>query len=86
LKVAANVIFIFCQLLSTVLIVRTVMSLMSQDKSKPQKGFVFLLTEPILIPLRYITPKSARTDYSPYAAIALLQIISFVVYQTLILN
>jgi uncharacterized protein YggT (Ycf19 family) len=82
--VVGNVIFLFCQLLSMIFIVRSFMALISLNKPNPQKGFIFLVTEPVLIPLRHITPKTGRVDYSPFIAIAFLQIVSLIVYHTMI--
>ena len=70
-----NVIFLFCQILTGVLLFRSMFSWMSPGQTNFFTSGLFQLTEPILAPLRRILPKSGRLDLSPFVAIVILQVI-----------
>ena len=70
-----GVIFLFCQVLTALFLLRSMISWMPPGQTNFFTGLLFQLTEPILAPLRRILPKAGRVDFSPFAAIVILQLI-----------
>ena len=75
IEVIGKVIFLFCEILTIALLFRSLTSLISTVKTNRTTNLLYLVTEPILVPLRRILPLSSRVDYSPFVAIAILQVI-----------
>jgi len=77
------VIFLFaflrllCQALTIAIFVRVVLLWVSPGQSNRLTVILYQVTEPILAPLRRIIPKVGMLDFSPMAAIVLLQLISY---------
>ncbi len=62
--------------LTLAIFLRIILSWFSLGQSNILVHILFQVTEPILAPLRRIIPKAGRLDFSPLAAIVLLQIIA----------
>ena len=71
-----NIIQLTCQLLTLAIFIRAVMSWFSP---RPNALTMILdkITEPILSPLRRIIPSTGMFDFTPLAAIILLQLIIY---------
>ncbi|MEK7354388.1 MAG: YggT family protein [Chloroflexota bacterium] len=75
-----RVIFLVCEILTIALLFRSVTSLMSPGQTNHPTNVLYLVTEPILAPLRRILPKYSGVDYSSFVAIAILNLIILVLY------
>ena len=71
-----NIIRLVCQILTIAIFIRAILSWFS-----PRPNALTLLldriTEPILAPLRRIVPQAGMFDFTPLAAIILLQLILY---------
>jgi YggT family protein len=57
---------------SLLIIARSIMSFFPVDRSQPVVKLVFDLTEPILAPIRNLLPQTGMLDFSPMVAILLV--------------
>jgi len=71
-----NFIRILCQVLTLVIVIRVILSWVSPHPTHRLAIILFQITDPILKPLRRIIPRIGMLDFSPLAAIILLQVIS----------
>ena len=69
---------LLCEVLTIAILVRVVLSWFSQGQTNMLTNIVFQVTEPILAPLRRIIPKAGMLDFSPMAAIIILQVLASV--------
>lgn len=58
--------------ISLLIIARSIMSFFPVDRSQPVVKLVFDLTEPILAPIRNLLPQTGMLDFSPMVAILLV--------------
>ena len=65
-----------CYLLAILIIARSVLSWFSPRPTNILTVYLYKVTEPLLIPLRRIIPRTGMVDFSPLAAIFLLYLIS----------
>jgi YggT family protein len=71
----ANVILIFIQFYTLIVLARVLMSWIQVDPYSQPARTIIDLTEPVLKPIRDLLPPTAGLDFSPVIAIILLQII-----------
>lgn len=71
-------IIILCYVFIAALVTRSLMSWFPLDPNNPFVSIVHTITEPILAPLRRIVPRFQMIDFSPWVAIILLTIVTFV--------
>ena len=67
-----------CEVLSIVIILRVVVSWFSPRPTNRLTIILHRVTEPLLAPLRRIIPRVGMLDFTPLAAILLLQLIRYV--------
>lgn len=65
-----------CYLLTILIIGRAVLSWFSPRPANILSIYLYRVTEPFLVPLRRIMPRTGMVDFSPLLAILLLQLIS----------
>lgn len=65
----------FFELLTLIILARVVISWISPGQTNAVTSILYLVTEPILAPLRRILPRYGRLDFSPMAAVIILRII-----------
>ncbi len=68
---------LLCQALTIAIFIRVVLSWVSLGQSNRLTIILYHVTEPILAPLRRIIPRVGMLDFSPMAAIVLLQLIKY---------
>jgi YggT family protein len=68
---------LLCQALTVAIFIRSVMSWGSSGQHTTLAIILYRVTEPILAPLRRIIPRVGMLDFSPMAAIVLLQLIAY---------
>jgi len=59
-------------IISLLIIARSIMSFFPVDRNQPVIKMVFDLTEPILAPIRNLLPQTGMLDFSPMVAILLV--------------
>ncbi len=67
---------LLCQALTIAIFIRVVLSWVSPGQHNTLSIILYQVTEPILAPLRRIIPRVGMLDFSPMAAIILLQVIA----------
>jgi len=67
---------VLCQVLTVAIIFRAILSWFSSRPTNILVVILFRITEPILAPLRRVIPRFGTLDFSPLAAIVLLQLIA----------
>ncbi len=60
---------------SLIILLRVIISWVSPGQTNPFTTILYLVTEPILAPLRRILPRYGRLDFSPMAAWIILRIL-----------
>jgi YggT family protein len=70
--VVIQTISLFVQLISFLIIARSLMSFFPVDRNNVIVRLIFELTEPILAPIRGLLPQNGMLDFSPMVAILLL--------------
>lgn len=70
-----NFLGILLEGLALIILLRVVISWMSPGQTNQLTSILYLVTEPILAPLRRILPRFGRLDLSPMAAWIILQIL-----------
>ena len=65
-----------CWLLSILIIVRSVLSWFAPRSTNVVFIYLYKVTEPFLIPLRRIIPRTGMVDFSPLLAVLILYVIS----------
>lgn len=70
--IAVQTVSLFVQLISLLIIARSIMSFFPVDRNNPIVRLIFELTEPILAPIRNLLPQNGMLDFSPMVAILLL--------------
>lgn len=73
----ANFIQILCDMLTIAIIFRAILSWFSPGSNNRLAIVLYQITEPILRPLRGIIPRVGMLDFTPLAAIILLQLIVY---------
>jgi len=66
---------LLCEVLSLVILVRTILSWISPGQTNILTKILYQVTEPILAPLRRIIPRFGVMDFTPLVAIVLLRLI-----------
>jgi len=64
-----------CEVLTLAIILRAIVSWFSPRPTNMLANILYQVTEPILSPLRRIIPRAGMVDFTPLAAIILLQLI-----------
>lgn len=77
LNFLSNFLWLLCQVLTTLVLARMVLSWFSPNPTNVAARILHRITEPVLWPIRRVLPKSSLIDLSPYIAVILLQVISF---------
>jgi YggT family protein len=78
MAVFLTIIRVIIQILTFAVLIRSVLSWIMPGQKNLLTDVLFHVTEPVLAPLRKILPSTGNIDFSPFAAIVILQIISFV--------
>lgn len=65
--------------LTLIILLRVIISWVSPGQTNAVTSILYLVTEPILAPLRRILPKYGRLDFSPMAAVIILRIIIIII-------
>ena len=68
-------IYIFCQVLSLIIVARSLLSWVAPNPYEQPMRFLHDVTEPILSPLRRIIPRIGMIDITPVIAIIVLQVV-----------
>jgi YggT family protein len=76
LAVFVNFINLFVFVFNIVLLARVVMSWFNPQLSGWVGRLLFDLTEPVLVPIRRLLPRTQMLDFSPLIAFLLLQLLS----------
>ena len=79
LAVLVNFINLFVFVFDIVLLARVVLSWFNPQLSGWIGRLLFDLTEPVLLPIRAVLPRSQALDFSPLVAFLLLQLVSALV-------
>ncbi len=66
-----------CEALTIAIFLRVILSWFSSEPTNILVNILYQVTEPILAPLRRIIPRVGMLDFSPMAAIILLQVTAF---------
>jgi len=74
-----SLIRILCELLTIAIILRAILSWFSPGQANILSVILYRITEPVLAPLRRIIPRAGMVDFSPLAAIILLQLIIYLI-------
>ncbi|EDR34973.1 putative membrane protein [Coxiella burnetii Q321] len=74
----------FLNLYFYAIILRVVMSWIASLQHNPIAEIIFLITEPLMRPIRRLIPSIAGFDFSPIVLLILLQLISILVFRPLI--
>jgi len=72
-----NFIGLLCDVLTVAIIFRVILSWFSPSPTNRLAIVLIQITEPFLRPLRRIIPRTGILDFTPLAAIILLQLISY---------
>ena len=67
---------ILCEVLTLAIILRAILSWFSPSPTNVLAVILYKVTEPLLSPLRRIIPRAGMFDFTPLAAIILLQLIA----------
>lgn len=67
---------LLCEVLTLAIILRAILSWFSPRPTNRVAIILYQVTEPLLAPLRRITPRVGMLDFSPLVAIILLQLIA----------
>ncbi len=78
MQYVVTIVIILCYVLITAIIIRSLMSWFPVDPNNFFVGLIHTVTEPILAPLRRIIPRFQMIDFSPWVAVILLTIITYV--------
>ncbi|WP_267257301.1 YggT family protein [Coxiella endosymbiont of Ornithodoros maritimus] len=74
----------FLKLYFYAIILRVVMSWIASLQHNPIAEIIFLITEPLMRPIRRLIPSIAGFDFSPIVLLILLELISILVFRPLI--
>ncbi len=74
---------ILCDVLTIAILLRTILSWYSPRPTHILVKILHWVTEPLLAPLRRIIPRIGRFDFTPLAAIILIQAIPYLFYYLL---
>ena len=74
-----SLIRILCELLTIAIVIRAILSWFSPGRTNILSVILYRITEPVLSPLRRILPRVGMVDFSPLAAIILLQLIIYLI-------
>jgi YggT family protein len=74
-----KIVVVLCDVMAILIVIRSLLSWFSIDRSNILVGFLENVTEPILAPLRRIIPRLDMIDFTPMVAILLLMFISWLV-------
>ena len=69
-------VYIFCQLLSLIIVARALLSWVAPNPYEQPMRFLHDITEPILAPMRRIVPRIGMLDITPVIAILILQLVA----------
>jgi YggT family protein len=68
---------VICEILTICIFLRAIVSWVSPGQTNVFTYVLYQITEPILSPIRRILPATGGIDFSPLAAIIILQVISY---------
>jgi YggT family protein len=71
-----NFVKILCDVLSLIIVIRIILSWFAPSPTNRLNIILFQITEPLLSPLRRVIPRAGMFDFTPLAAIVILQLIS----------
>ena len=71
-----NFLRLLCEVLTMAIIFRAILSWFLPSPTNTLSVILYRVTEPILSPLRRIIPRAGMLDFTPLAAIILLQVIA----------
>ena len=77
LAVSVSFINLFVFVFDIVLLTRVVWSWFNPQMTGALPGLLLDLTEPVLLPIRKVLPRSQVLDFSPLVAFILLQLLSY---------
>ena len=77
------IIRVLCDVLTILILLRVVVSWYSPRSTNVLVVILHRVTEPLLAPLRRIIPRVGMFDFSPLAAVILLQLIYYLFYYLL---
>ena len=77
MTIFVSIVRILCDLLTMLILLRVVVSWYSPRPTNKPIIILYRLTEPFLAPLRRIIPRFGPLDFSPLAAVILLQLIRY---------
>ena len=66
---------ILCEVLTIIIIIRSIMSWFSPRPTNMLAIIIYRITEPVLSPLRRIVPMAGMFDLTPLVAVIILQLI-----------
>ncbi|MBI2848394.1 MAG: YggT family protein [Chloroflexi bacterium] len=73
-----NFIQLLCQVLTTLILARVVLSWFSPAPTNAVARTLHQITEPVMWPIRRVLPKTGMIDLTPLVTVILLQVIAFV--------
>ena len=68
---------VICEILTICIFIRAIMSWVAPGQVNVFTDVLFHITEPILSPIRRILPATGGLDFAPFAAIIVLQVITY---------
>ena len=72
-----NFIGLLCEVLTIAIVLRAILSWFSPRPTNILSVTVYRVTEPLLAPLHRLIPRAGMLDFTPLAAIMLLQLIRY---------
>ncbi len=70
---------LFLEVITLIILLRVVISWISPGQNNGLTTILYLVTEPILAPLRRVLPKFGMLDLSPMAAVVILRLIIVII-------
>lgn len=70
-----DILRLFLEVITLIILIRVIVSWVSPGQTNQLTTILYLVTEPILAPLRRVLPKFGRLDLSPMAAWLILRIL-----------
>ena len=86
MAIFVRIIRVLCDVLAILILLRVVVSWYSPRPTNKLVIILYRLTEPFLAPLRRIIPRFGPLDFSPLAAVILLQLIRYLSLYLLLLR
>lgn len=77
MSLVLTILRVFCEILTIAVFLRSIMSWIAPGQANLFTDILYHITEPLLAPLRRLLPGMGNLDFSPLAAIIVLQVVSF---------